>query len=206
MRDLTPHARGFKHVRFVDRVNTTATFACGLERMANNALDLVFGVHERVISLLAGSAIHACASNLVRAFTFAEIETARELAYDHTIDTIDNGRFERRGVRQRIEDHDRTKVRIQAQAFSNSEQSLFRAWFAGIGSIPLRTADCRKQHRIGARSDSERGFGKRAARFVDRTATNERFGVFERYAMLHRDRIENLHAFSDDLRTDAIAR
>ena len=113
MRDLTPHARGFEHVRFVDRVNTTAAFACGLERMANDAFDLVFGVHERVVSLLAGSAVHASASNIVCALTFAEIKTARELANDHAIDTIDNGRFECRGIRQRIEDHDRTKVRIK---------------------------------------------------------------------------------------------
>ncbi len=58
---------------------------------------------------LAGLAIDACAIFVVRAFTFAEIETAGELAYDHHIYTIDNVRLQGRCVRQCIEDHDRTQ-------------------------------------------------------------------------------------------------
>ena len=87
MHDLAPHAACLKHVGLVDARHLLAALARCLERLARDALDLVLAILERVVSALPLGAVGAGTLLIVEALALAEVQTARQLAHDHKVDT-----------------------------------------------------------------------------------------------------------------------
>ena len=80
----------------------------------------------------------------------AEVDAAGELAHDQQVGALDALASQRRGVVERRQRLDGAQVRVQPEPLAQPEQPLLGTRLVGVGGVPLRAADRREQHRVGA--------------------------------------------------------
>ena len=206
MHDLAPHAARFKHVGLVNARHLVATLACSLKRLASDALDFVLAILKRVVSALTLGAVGAGTLFVVETLALAEVQAARKLTHDHKVDAIDDLGLERGRTGQRIENLHGAQVGVQTQTLADAKQASLGTRGVGVGGVPLRAAHGSQQHGVGGLSGLERFLRQRIARGIDGGAADKRIGAGELRVVLRAHRVEHLHALSDDLRADAVAR
>ena len=114
MHDLAPHAGSLEHVGLVDARHLLATLARSLERLTGDTLDLVLAVLERVVSALPLGAVYAGTLLIVEALALAEVQTTRQFAHDHEVDTCDDFGLQRGSAGERVEDLHGAQVGVEA--------------------------------------------------------------------------------------------
>ena len=190
---VAPELADIQDVRLVHGADTPVAFHRDLESHFGDADDLGFGIDHRVEPL-----------DAVVAARLAEIDASDQLAYDHQIDPLDDGRLEGRRVDQFVIDGHGPKVREDLQLLSKLQEPCFRPFFTGK-IVPFLAADRAKEDRIRALDPLERLFGGGIARRVDRGPAEKILFVFELEPLRETDRIENLHRLFDDLRSDPVS-
>ncbi len=205
MRQLAPQAAGFQHVGLVHGADLAAAQLGRLEGLAQDALNLIFGIGHGVERGEPFPTVGRSTSHAGLALAGPEVYAASQLAHNHDVHAVHKLRLERGGVLQRVEDDDRAQIRIQTQLLANAQQALLRARSIRVGGVPLRAAHRRQQHGISCLGRLQRGRRQGLAARVNCAAANQRLLILKGHFILLAQRVEHLHGLGNNLRANAVA-
>ena len=199
LRDLrhhrAPEARGFKHVRLVDRCHAAAALARAFEGHARHPFDLVTRVDQGIEG---GVARRGEAARL------AVVQAAQQFANDQQVSAAHFVRLERSPFRERGIADGRTQVGVAAERLPQRQQRRLRP-LSRQPAVELGIADRAKQHGIGAQAGFAGAFGQAHAVAVDGDATNLVAAERECLAGVFCHVLQNPHGFGRDFGANAVA-
>ena len=196
--DLVPQHARFHDIVLLHRADLVGAGARQLEGDAGDALDL-----ERVVDLRVDAALLAVAQ-IDDLLGLAEIDAAGQFADDQDVEALDDFRLQRRGGGQRRIADGRAQIGEQRHVLAQAQQPGLGANLVG-NTIPFRSADGTKQHRIGGHRLLHVGIGDRLAVGViggtaDKAFVDDEAGIL---VVVHVG--DQLADFGHRLRADAVA-
>ena len=194
--DLAPEAGRLEDVRLVDGGQLLAAGAGELEADAQDALDLLLGVEERVDALASGLRLPALLGRGV-------VEAAGELAQDDHVRAAHAVVLERARGLHAGEDLHGADVGVQAERLAQAEDGGLRA---DRLVVPLGAADRAEEHRVRAAGGADGLVAQGRAVGVDRASANHVGLVAEVVLPARGDGVQHLLRCAGDLRADAVAR
>ena len=196
--DFAPHAGGVEDVGLVDGGEQAAAGAGGLEAEADDPLDLLLAVGERV---------HRVALSVLppAALRLAEVDAAGEFAQHDHVDLFDGFALERGAVGEEGEHLHRADVGEEAEALAQAEDGLLGA-HGGGRVVPFGAADGAEEDGV-LRAAHFQGFVAQGdAVGVDCGAADGVFAVFEGVVEAPADGGQHAHRFADHFGSDSVAR